>query len=53
MRGNALLTALGEYHYGKQETDYEVNPIYTRGFWGWVFLSLTSSLVVWATISGM
>ena len=53
MKGGTLLSALGEYQYGEQETDDETNPMYTKGFWGWIFLSLTSFLVVWATISGM
>jgi len=53
MKGDILLSALGDYQYSKQEPDEDVNPIYTKGFWGWVFLSLTSFLVVWATISGM
>ena len=53
MKGNTLLSALGEYNYGKEETDDEINPIYTKGFWGWVFIALTSFLVTWATTSGI
>jgi len=53
MKGNTLLTALGDYQYDKQETDEETNPIYSGGFWGWILVSLTSLTVVWATISGI
>ena len=52
MNQGALLQALGDYEHDKEEkTDETINPIYTKGWWGWAFLTLTSLIVVWSAIA--